>query len=122
MPGLSQLRRSLVPPALALAMTALVGSCAAAGTAPMPSGADAADATLLTGRNVWVARCQRCHGPTGGGGAGPKLAGKMTSAYPDQAAQANVIRNGKGGGMPAWKAVLSDAEIEAVVQYTRRVL
>lgn len=100
----------------------LLGACAATGTAPEPSGADAVDPVLATGRTVWVARCQRCHGPAGQGGAGPKLAGRMPKAYPDPAAQAAVVGNGKGAGMPAWRALLSAEEIDAVVQYTRRVL
>ena len=107
---------------VALSAALLLGACAAAGTAPDPSGADAADPVLATGRQVWVAHCQRCHGPTGQGGAGPKIAGRMPQAYPDPAAQVAVVRNGKGAGMPAWRALLTAEEIDAVVQYSRRVL
>lgn len=88
----------------------------------MPTGADAGDATLLAGRAVWMARCERCHGPEGKGGAGPRLAGRMATAYPDPAAELAVIANGKGSGMPAWKSLLSADELDAVLQYTRRVL
>jgi cytochrome c oxidase subunit 2 len=88
----------------------------------MPTGADAGDATLLAGRAIWINRCARCHGPAGKGGAGPRLAGRVVSAYPDAAAEVAVVTNGKGSGMPAWKSVLSDSDIAAVVEYTRRVL
>ncbi len=88
----------------------------------MPTGVDAGDTTLLSGRAIWINRCERCHGPTGNGGAGPRLKGRMITAYPDAAAEIAVVRNGKGSGMPAWKSVLSDADIAAVVEYTRRVL
>ena len=88
----------------------------------MPKGADVADPVLLNGREIWINRCQRCHAPTGKGGSGPRLAGKVTITYPAVADQIAVVRNGKGSGMPAWKSVLSAAEIDAVVQYTRRAL
>ena len=115
-------RDSVGRAALMAASLSIAAACAQAGEAPTPKGADANDATLLAGRAVWVNRCQRCHGPTGSGGAGPRLAGKVAAAYPDIADEIAVVRNGKGSGMPAWKNVLSDAEIDAVVQYTRRVL
>lgn len=108
---------------LLVAIVVLAGAaCAPTGTAPEPSGDAAGDPVLLEGRAIWVDKCQRCHGPTGDGGAGPRLAGRISRAYPEPAAQAEVVRNGKGSGMPAWKAVLTDAQIDAVVQYTRRVL
>ncbi|MDQ2826612.1 MAG: cytochrome c, partial [Actinomycetota bacterium] len=94
------------------------------------------------GAAVYVkAGCGGCHGPTGGGGVGPKLAGgeaKLT--FPDQADHIAWVETGsapvKGkpygdpnrpggqhgpasGGMPAFKGQLSDAEILAVVQYER---
>lgn len=97
-------------------------SCASTGVAPSPTGDAANDPVLLEGRAIWIDKCQRCHGPTGDGGAGPRLAGRVARAYPDPAAEAEVVRNGKGAGMPAWKAVLTDAQIDAVVAYTRRVL
>ena len=88
----------------------------------MPKGLDTNDTTLLSGRAIWINRCERCHGPTGNGGAGPRLAGKVSTAYPDATAEIAVVSNGKGSGMPAWKSVLSSDEIAAVVEYTRRVL
>ena len=100
----------------------LAGACASSGEAPMPSGADANDPTLLSGRAIWVQRCARCHGPAGKGGAGPRLAGRVTAAYPDVAAEIAVVRDGRGSGMPAWKNLLSEADIAAVVEYTRRAL
>lgn len=87
----------------------------------MPSGAVANDQELLTGRAIYINRCQRCHGATGGGGAGSKLAGKMVAKYPDPAAQAEIVANGKGG-MPAWRSALDADQIAAVVRYTREVL
>jgi mono/diheme cytochrome c family protein len=94
------------------------------------------------GAAVYVkAGCGSCHGPTGGGGVGPKLAGgeaKLT--FPNEADHVAWVDNGsspsKGksygdpnrpggarppasGGMPAFKGQLSPEEILAVVQYER---
>jgi mono/diheme cytochrome c family protein len=106
--------------ALVIAAAALLGTaCTQAGEAPMPAAAD--DAELIEGRAIYIARCQRCHAPKGGGGSGSALAGKMVTKYPDPAAQAEIIAKGKGG-MPAWRNVLTPDEIDAVVRYTREVL
>ena len=87
----------------------------------MPTGDAANDAQLVEGRGIYIASCQRCHGPKGGGGAGSALAGKVVTTYPDPAAQAAIVANGKGG-MPAWRNVLTPEQIDAVVRYTREVL
>jgi mono/diheme cytochrome c family protein len=80
------------------------------------------DPQLQTGRQVFVARCASCHGPTGGGLVGPKLAdGAMVAKYPDPAAQRAVIANGRNA-MPKWSGLLSDEEIDAVLRYTREGL
>jgi mono/diheme cytochrome c family protein len=46
----------------------------------------------------------------------------VVAAYPDVAAQIDVVTNGKGDGMPAFADKLTAGEIEAVVRYTREVL
>ncbi len=114
------LRRLVVVVAVALAVLA-GSSCTQAGEAPMPVGERAGDPQLIEGRGIYILSCQRCHGPAGKGGAGSALAGKVTAKYPDPQDQADVVANGKGG-MPAFRNVLDDAEIEAVVRYTREVL
>ena len=57
----------------------------------------------------------------GGGGAGPKLAGRMEDVYPDIADQIAVIANGRGS-MPAFGSALTPEQIEAVAKYEREVL
>lgn len=55
-------------------------------------------------------------------GLGPRPAdGAVTEAFPDPADQQEFVKVG-GGGMPAFGSALSDAEIEAVVAYTREEL
>jgi cytochrome c oxidase cbb3-type subunit 2 len=82
------------------------------------------------GAQVYATRCASCHQPTGAGfpGAFPPLAGDSVVNGP-AAEQLEVVLNGlhgrtiKGVGyaaaMPAWGAMLSDAEIAAVVTYER---
>jgi cytochrome c oxidase subunit II len=75
------------------------------------------------GEKVYTANCAACHQASGKGvpGAFPALDGDPVVNGP-RAAQINVVLNGKIDGalqMPAWKAVLSDTEIAAVITYTR---
>ena len=75
------------------------------------------------GEKVYVANCAVCHQANGKGvpGAFPALDGDPVVNGP-RAAQIHVVLEGKVTGtmqMPAWKAVLSDTEIAAVITYTR---
>ncbi len=95
-----------------------------------------------TGAQIYVAAgCGACHGATGGGGVGPKLAGgeaKLT--FPNEAdhvawvTEGSAASKGKSygdpnrpggarppasGGMPSFKGQLTPEEILAVVQYER---
>lgn len=60
---------------------------------------------------VFRRACAVCHGPQGGGGVGPRIAGR-----PDAAFIGAVIRNGQGR-MPPLGAMVSDADIESVTKY-----
>jgi cytochrome c oxidase subunit 2 len=77
------------------------------------------------GEKVYAANCAVCHQPTGKGmpGAFPALDGSKIVNGP-KADQINTVLNGRKSGafpaeMPAWKAVLSDTDIAAVITYTR---
>jgi cytochrome c oxidase subunit 2 len=95
-----------------------------------------------TGQQIFVAAgCGSCHGATGGGGVGPKLAGgeaKLT--FPNEedhiawVTEGSSASRGKSygdpnrpggprppasGGMPAFKGQLTPEEIKAVVEYER---
>ncbi len=89
----------------------------------MPLGDDGLpDAELSEGREIYSSRCARCHGSSGGGGTGPKLAdGAVVAAYPDIADQLEIISDGKNG-MPSFAGSLSESQIEAVARYSREVL
>jgi len=71
------------------------------------------------GEKVYAANCVACHQANGKGvpGAFPALDGSALVTGP-KAGQIKIVMDGKGA-MPAWKGVLSDTEIAAVVTYTR---
>ena len=71
------------------------------------------------GSKVYAANCVACHQANGKGvpGAFPALDGSKVVNGPKEG-QVDILLNGKNA-MPAWKAVLSDTEIAAVITYTR---
>lgn len=110
------------PLVVSLVLVLAIASGCASDPPEVPLGPDGRpDATLALGRDVFGARCANCHGSAGGGGTGPRLAGTVTETYPDPADQEEVIRDGRNS-MPSFGGSLSDAEIDAVVRYTREVL
>jgi len=113
------LRRAVVAPLLVAAL-GLAGCAADAPEVPLgPDGQP--DPVLSLGRDVYASRCSNCHGSSGGGGTGPRLAGTVEDTYPDPADQALVVAEGRRN-MPSFGGTLSDDEIDAVVRYTREVL
>jgi mono/diheme cytochrome c family protein len=68
------------------------------------------------GERVYESRCAACHGAVGRGNVGPSLVGvarRLTAAE-----QYAVVERGRGT-MPPLGAALGDAEVAAVVAYTR---
>ncbi len=83
---------------------------------------DSSDSELVTGQEIYSNNCSRCHLNDGAGGSGVQLnEGKVLASYPDAADQRAFIVEGNGR-MPGFGGSLSDAEIDAVVRYTREVL
>lgn len=107
-----QRRRHAV--AVAFAATMLLSSCAQEAELP----ADA-DPELRAGADVFRARCASCHGADGGGAIGPGL--RDIEARLDDDGQREVVVAGRKT-MPSFGNVLSDADIDAVVRYTREIL
>ena len=50
-----------------------------------------------SGVEIYVAHCAGCHGSDGGGGTGPRLAGKVADDFPDIEDQIAFVTKGKGG-------------------------
>lgn len=96
----------------------LLGACSG-GASP---DATHADPQLDLGARVYAERCAVCHGTDGGGGVGPAVGGgEVVANLPDIAEHRAVVANGRKT-MPAWRDVLSDQEIDAVVRYQREEL
>jgi cytochrome c oxidase cbb3-type subunit 2 len=117
--------RALVAYLLSLKQTPIGGS---AGATPAP--AAAAGASGANGAQLYASRCASCHQATGGGvpGAFPALAGDPVVNGPAPAHLAVVINGLHGRAingvsytsiMPPWGALMSDAEIAAVVTHER---
>ena len=70
------------------------------------------------GAQLFSANCASCHGADGGGGIGPRLAGKVMKDFPDINKQIAFVKRGKGS-MPSFAGDLTDEQIRLVVEYTR---
>ena len=91
--------------------------------------AGANESAEVLGPKVFATRCALCHGPDGhGNGPGsaalnPKPRNFHDKAYMSTRTDAQlleVIHNGKGA-MPKWGAILSEAEINAVLKHIREL-
>lgn len=114
-------RRSPSPSRRSLLLAVALGAAAVAGACTSDAPATPDDPQLQLGAEVYGTRCAGCHGQSGGGGAGVRLAGRMKEAYPDIADQIAVITNGRRA-MPAFGDSLTPEQIEAVAMYEREVL
>lgn len=75
-----------------------------------------ADAAFLYERH-----CGICHGPEGQGNIGPQLAdGAVVAAYPEIADEIQLITDGRAQ-MPPFGHALTEAEIRAIAEHTRRL-
>lgn len=106
---------------------------AVAGNWPPPKVARQFDPDQVArGRATYEQHCLSCHGPEGRGQAGDWRARGPDGQYPppplDDSAHAwhhptavlhRVIKHGGPGGMPAWKDVLSDAQVDEVIVYIK---
>jgi mono/diheme cytochrome c family protein len=88
-----------------------------AGTTSTPAGG--AEQANAQGKQIFSENCASCHtlkDANANGQVGPNL----DDLKPDDATVQRQVTNG-GGGMPAFKGQLSDAEIKAVAQYVSSV-
>jgi glucose/arabinose dehydrogenase len=69
------------------------------------------------GAQTFTQQCASCHGPKARGGEGPDLTGHIYMHGADDQSVAHSIRDGQPGGMPAFRASLSDADIANLVAF-----
>lgn len=80
---------------------------------PLPGGETETGEGALDGAALYQKfTCASCHGPSGEGGVGPAL--NLIELPADQIVQ--VIRNGEGGMMGYKPDVMSDVELDSIVQ------
>ena len=68
------------------------------------------------GKELWEGVCAKCHGLTGEGGIGPRIAGSLTLS--DPAAVEDLVRNGRGA-MPPVGSAWTDEQIVALTNYLK---
>jgi mono/diheme cytochrome c family protein len=120
-------RRALACALAGAALVAMVAGAVALVRAPLPPSPRGPE----PGRRLFQAHCATCHGAAGHGDSWRarllflrpgNLADPAMAPLPDQYL-ADVIRHGGSTfgkpGMPSFGFVLSEAEIEAVIQYVR---
>lgn len=77
---------------------------------------------IAKGKEVYTARCAPCHGVTGGGVIGPNLTDDAWIHGGSLVQIKTVIENGvTEKGMLAWKSMLSQDDIRALVVYIRSI-
>jgi cytochrome c551 len=82
------------------------------GWSAVPAG-QSSGGNAIRGRKVYLkANCYGCHGGRGGGGMGKSLREERES-------EAEAILDGTGSGMPAYRGILTSAEISDVGAYIR---
>jgi cytochrome c oxidase cbb3-type subunit III len=92
------------------------------------AGTESPGATSSDSKTTYDAKCAKCHGKDG---RGKTLKGRLTHArdltnaewqndVPDERLF-NSISNGRGKKMPGFKKELSEADIDALVAYVRRL-
>lgn len=103
------------------------------------------DPVVAEGQHIYETNCASCHGAAGQGGSGRPLRDAVTLTFPDIADHIAFVADGSPaegtpygdpgavggqhiarsqgfGTMPAWRDVLTEEEILAVVRYEREVL
>lgn len=71
------------------------------------------------GARIFQANCASCHGASGEGAIGPRLAGgAVVRRFPNESDQVAFVAKGRGA-MPAFGDSLSPYQLRQVVDYTR---
>jgi mono/diheme cytochrome c family protein len=74
----------------------------------------------LTGAEIFTDICARCHGAAGEGGLGPALSDPEVQArYDDQGLFDTISQGHEATAMIAWGEILSDTQIQQLVQHIR---
>lgn len=107
--------------ALVLATGMLIAACGGSASPDVTKVRD--PASVEAGTVLYEANCARCHGSDlrGGsysGGIAPSLASKTG---PGDALLIEIVKRGRGLGMPSFATQLEEAEITSIIDYVRSV-
>jgi len=103
------------------------GSSTTQAESATPAPAAGATAGVVDGAKTYAEKCSVCHGAggkgdgPGGAALNPKPRDHTDGAYMNARTDEQlleVLRNGKGS-MPAWKSVLSEEDLQAVLKHVR---
>lgn len=103
---------------LAVALSATVFAACSGSTGTTTTTTVPTDPVLAEGMSIYKTNCASCHGSQGQGGFGKKLAGVVTTAFPNIDDEVTFISNGKGS-MPAFGKKLTAEQLNAVARWTR---
>lgn len=106
---------------LALAGSLLLTACGAGASPDVTKIRD--PASVEAGTTLYEANCARCHrsdlgGGSYSGGIAPSLAAKTG---PNDALLIEIVKRGRGLGMPSFATQLEEAEIASIIDYVRSV-
>lgn len=93
----------------------------------LAQGSDTSAPAQDSGASVFKANCILCHGEDGSGNTPVGKAFKAAALTDPTVTKLSnddlhaVIKNGKNGKMPAFKDKLSDAQIDSVIAYIRKL-
>lgn len=74
------------------------------------------DSEFARAKQIYFDRCAGCHGTLRKGATGPNLEPEKTRVIPVESL-AIILAEGTAGGMPPWKDILSNEEMELVSRY-----
>jgi cytochrome c oxidase cbb3-type subunit 3 len=75
---------------------------------------------FASGRRIFIAyNCAGCHGDHGGGGMGPSLRDRVWLYGSSHEQIAQSIAEGRAYGMPAWRQMLTAAQVWQVTAYIK---
>ena len=87
-----------------------------------PEAVGVAGDPVAAGETIFRASCAGCHGSSGQGSIGPKLAdGAVVAKFPKAADEVAVVSNGRGG-MPAWSSRLTRGRVSTTMVLPLAVL
>jgi putative heme-binding domain-containing protein len=94
---------------------AMMGSVLPAAPGARQESPAAKPADKSPGKDLFEQRCSTCHGLDAGGAMGPNIQGIPFRLGADVVK--STIKNGMGGGMPAFAGQLDDTQIQRIIDY-----